>query len=397
MYRRLFYVLLSLLFVLFITSCSQQTLYEVEEEPVIEENEEDNEFVEPIEEQEEQEPEPEVIEQAITVSAIGDILIHSRVYNDARVDGGFDFTPMFEQVAPYLRETTITFANQETMIGGEEIGLSTYPAFNSPYEVGDALKDAGVNVVSIANNHTLDRGEKAIQNALRHWETIDMMYVGAYKDQLDRETLRLFETDEGITVAFLAYTYGTNGIPIPDGKDFLVNLIDREVMLTEITQAKEVADAVILSLHFGNEYERMPSDEQKDLVQFAADLGVDVILGHHPHVLQPMAWVTGANGNQTLVAYSLGNFLSGQDKYYRQVGGMAKFTIHKRIEGEDETVSIVNPQFMPTYVKSEAHQNYRVIPMFKLTDNDLPNAASHYEEIKAHMSQWLPELEFIEE
>ncbi|SES97014.1 poly-gamma-glutamate synthesis protein (capsule biosynthesis protein) [Oceanobacillus limi] len=258
--------------------------------------------------------------QEITISAIGDLLIHRPVYNDAKVEGGYDFTPMLKRVKPYLNHSTISIANQETMIGGEKLGLSSYPQFNSPTEVGDALKWAGVNVVSLANNHTLDRGEEAIQRAIEHWEQIDMMYTGAYKDEKDRENIRVMETDEGISVAFLSYTYGTNGIPVPVGKDYLVNIIDRELIAMEIAEAKDKADVVVLSLHFGNEYERMPSQEQKDLVQFAADQGVHVVLGHHPHVLQPLERVTGENGNETLVAYSLGNFLSGQDEFYRRIG-----------------------------------------------------------------------------
>ena len=342
-----------------------------------------------------QEKEIEIAE--ITVSAIGDMLIHRRVYNDAKIDSGYDFMPMLQHVEKYLNDTTITFANQETMIGGEELGLSTYPTFNSPKEVGDALKEVGVNVVSLANNHTLDRGEEVIQSAIRHWETIDMMYVGAYKDEADKSDIRVFQTDEGISVAFLAYTYGTNGIPVPENKDFLVNLIDKELMAAEIKEAKEKADVIILSLHFGNEYERYPSEEQKDLVQFAADQGVHAVLGHHPHVLQPMEWIEGKEGNQTFVVYSLGNFLSGQDKLYRQIGGIAKFTIRKiSVVGKDN-IEIVEPKFLPTYVSIENNSNYRVLPMFELTDHILPNSESHYEEIKNHMSQWMPELQFIEE
>src|SRR5690625_3978729 len=113
----------------------------------------------------------------ITVSAVGDILINDGLYDDASIGSGYDFTPMLSSVKKYLNDTTITFANQETMIGGTEIGLSTYPMFNSPQEVGEALKDAGVNIVSLANNHTLDRGEEAIQSAIRHWNDMDMMYV----------------------------------------------------------------------------------------------------------------------------------------------------------------------------------------------------------------------------
>lgn len=387
---RSLYVFIALICLLILTSCAEYTKNRnslgakaiLEDEPV-------------KESPEVQEPDP--IEKEITISAVGDILIHSRVYNDAKVEEGYNFIPMLEQVKPYLNDTTITIANQETMIGGVELGLSTYPAFNSPQELGDALKEVGVDVVSIANNHTLDRGEKAIQSAIRHWEKIDMMYVGAHKDPSDQERIRIYETDEDIAVAFLSYTYGTNGIPIPDGKDFLVNLIDRESLIKDVAKAREKADAIVLSLHFGTEYERMPNEEQKDLVQFAADLGVDVVLGHHPHVLQPMEWVRGVNGNKTFVIYSLGNFLSGQDEYFRQVGGIVKFTIQKTIKGDEETISIHSPKFMPTYVKSENDTNYKVIPMFRLTASDLANARQHYDEIKIHMSQWMPELQFIEE
>ncbi|MGM8366209.1 CapA family protein [Virgibacillus sp. W0181] len=348
-------------------------------------------------EQNAEKPIKEPVKKEITISAIGDMLIHSRVYKDAKVDEGYDFMPMLQPVKKYLDDTTITFANQETMIGGVDLGLSTYPSFNSPKAVGDALKEVGVNVVSLANNHTLDRGNEAIQSAISHWETIDMMYVGAYKDQQDRDELRIYETEEGISVAFLAYTYGTNGIPVPEGKDFLVNLIDKEIIGTDIEDARGKADAVILSLHFGNEYERMPSEEQKDLVQFAADKGVHAVFGHHPHVLQPVDWVEGKEGNQTLVAYSLGNFLSGQDELYRQIGGVLKFTIQQTIDEDEKTIQVMSPKFLPTYVDVSNETDYRVWPMFQVANDVLPEAGKHYNEIKEHMSQWMPELEFIEE
>ncbi|MUV38476.1 Capsule biosynthesis protein CapA [Lentibacillus sp. JNUCC-1] len=340
--------------------------------------------------------EPDKIETEITLSAVGDMLIHKRVYDDARATKGFDFMPMLENVKPFLGDATITFANQETMIGGEKLGLSTYPRFNTPQAFGDTLKEVGVDVVSIANNHTLDRGEEAIQSAIQHWETIDMMYTGAYKDESDSEQLRIMETDAGISIAFLAYTYGTNGIPTPGGKDYLVNVIDQEAIAKDTARAKEQADVVVLSLHFGNEYERMPSDSQKQLVQFAADQGVDIVLGHHPHVLQPMEWVTGENGEKTLAVYSLGNFLSGQYDLYQRIGGIAQMTIKKTVEGEQETIEVTNPAFMPTFVKFKNDNDYEVTPMYQLTEADLAGAEDHYKAIKQHMSQWLPELEFIE-
>ncbi|RKQ30903.1 CapA family protein [Oceanobacillus halophilus] len=341
--------------------------------------------------------EQKVIQREITLSAIGDMLIHSPVYHDAKTESGYDFVPMLEKVRPYLERETITIANQETMIGGEELGLSTYPSFNSPHEVGDALKEVGVDVVTIANNHTLDRGEKAIQRAIEHWESIDMMYAGSFKDMEDREKLRVYKTKEGVSVAFLSYTYGTNGIPVPNGKDFLVNLIDKELIAGEIEKAKNKADVVILSLHFGNEYERLPNKSQKDLVQFAADQGVHAVIGHHPHVLQPLDWVEGKNGNKTLVAYSLGNFLSNQQGLYKRIGGILNFSVTKTEKGDEVDIEVHSPEFLPTYVTFNSDwSDYQVVPMYQLTNKELSGAENHYEKIKDHMSQWMPELEFIE-
>ncbi|WP_226038172.1 CapA family protein [Aquibacillus saliphilus] len=346
--------------------------------------------------QKEMPKEPRTITNEITLSAIGDMLIHSRVYKDAQTNEGYDFSPMLTDVKPFLEQSTITMANQETMIGGTDLGLSTYPMFNSPHEVGDALLDVGVDVVTLANNHTLDRGEEAVQSAIGHWETIDMMYTGSYKNEEDSEKIRVYQTEENIDVAFLSFTYGTNGIPVPEGKDYLVNLIDKEKISSDVKMAKDKADVIILSLHFGTEYQRMPSDEQKELVQFAADQGVHAVIGHHPHVLQPVEWVEGKNGNETLVAYSLGNFLSGQDDFYRRIGGVVSFTIEKTTRGGEQTINLKKPQFLPTFVMSDKEQSYKVMPMYQLTNNQLSNADEHYREIKQHMSQWMPDLEFIE-
>ncbi|ASN07119.1 CapA family protein [Virgibacillus necropolis] len=335
----------------------------------------------------------------ITLSAIGDLLIHDTVYQDAFNGNHYNFNPMLEKVAPFLQQSSVTMANQETMIGGVEIGLSSYPAFNTPKKMGDALKDAGIDVVTIANNHTLDHGETAIQEATSYWESLDMMYTGAYKSREDQNEIRVLQTNQDITIAFLAYTYGTNGIPVPKGKEYLVNLIDKNKIAADIKEAKKLSDVIILSLHYGNQYERMPNKRQKDLVQFAADQGVQVVIGHHPHVLQPVDWVEGKNGNKTFVAYSLGNFLSGQDEFYRRIGGMVQFTIRKTVnEDAEDKLEVVSPKFLPTFVDYQPGEtDFDVIPMYQLTNEVLPNAKKHYKEIKAHLSQWMPELEFIEE
>jgi hypothetical protein len=332
----------------------------------------------------------------IDIAAIGDLLIHERVYNDAWNGEKYDFLSMIKPVQDYLKRPDISMANQETIMGGEEIGLSDYPQFNSPFDLGDDLQKAGVDLVTMANNHTLDRGEEAIRNAIAYYEKIDMPYTGSFKSEEDQQTIRVLETEEGISVAFLSYTYGTNGIPIPDGKEYLVNLIDREQIKKDVSEAEKLADVTIVSYHFGQEYQRLPNQDQKDLAQFAADLGVDVVIGHHPHVLQPIDWLEGKDGKQTLVAYSLGNFLSGQYELYRRIGGILQFSISK----DGSNVKVHSPSFLPTFVQfdliDETITDLQVLPLKNVSDQQLPDAPDHLSEIKEHLSQNVEDLEFIE-
>lgn len=340
--------------------------------------------------------EPEPIVKTIQLSAVGDILIHDRVYNDASVGPNqYDFTPKIELVKPFMEKADITFANQETVIGGVEIGLSSYPTFNSPVEIGDALKDAGVDIVSMANNHTIDKKDRAVPLALDYWDKIGMLYTGSYRSFEDQQTIRIIEKED-IKVSFIAYTYGTNGIPVPEGKEYLVNLIDKERIKEEIDRAEEISDVVVLSLHFGNEYERMPNQTQLDLVQYAVDEGADIILGTHPHVLQPASWVEGKDGNKAFVIYSLGNFFSGQEGLYKQIGGLVNIEIKKVIDKDHVEVTLENPTFLPTYVTFQNQSDYKIIPMYQLTSDILENAPDLYEEVKVHMAQWVPELTFLE-
>ncbi|GGP12168.1 CapA family protein [Oceanobacillus neutriphilus] len=331
----------------------------------------------------------------VTVAAIGDILIHDRVYDDARNGEKYDFKPMLAEIADYLRDPDITVANQETIMGGESIGLSGYPSFNSPLEIGDDLQDAGIDMITMANNHTLDRGEEAIQNAIAYYEEIGMPYTGSFKSEEDQAEIRVLETDQDISIAFLSYTYGTNGISVPAGKPYLVNLIDRKQIKEEVEKANELADVTIVSLHFGEEEERMPNQEQKDLAQYAADLGVDVVIGNHPHVLQPIEWLEGTEGNKTLVAYSLGNFLSGQYQFYNRIGGIFEFDLVK----EEDDVRVNAPRFLPTFVEFEEDgdtmSNIQVVPLEKASEEQIEDRDEVMSEIKSHMTQWMPELDWI--
>jgi poly-gamma-glutamate capsule biosynthesis protein CapA/YwtB (metallophosphatase superfamily) len=332
----------------------------------------------------------------VKIAAIGDILIHNVVYYDAKTtDGGYDFKPMFEPVKQYLETADITIANQETMIGGTEIGLSSYPRFNSPFEVGDALKYVGVDVVTLANNHTLDRGETAIQNAIKHWNSLNITYTGAYKSKEDSEQIRYMNKND-IKFSFLSYTYGTNGIPIPKGKDYLVNLINKDKMKKEISEAKQNSDVVIVSMHFGNEYEMMPNNYQIDLAEFLAKEGVDIVIGHHPHVLQPVQWITRPDGKKTFVAYSLGNFISAMYGVDQLVGGILQLDVEKKVIGKNIEISLKEPTFIPTYTHAPGFKNFRILPMASVTNDQLKNVNEHLTRYKTLMTNWVTDINYLD-
>ncbi len=326
--------------------------------------------------------------EKLTIGAIGDILIHDTVYKDAFNGTEYNFNPIFENVKSILQSPDILTANQESMLGGIDIGVSSYPMFNSPHEVADALVHTGVDIVSLANNHTLDKGERGIHSATDYLNSIGLPHVGSFLNEEDRQKLRIINKN-GIKLAFLSYTYGTNGIPIPDGKDFLVNLINRDIMSEEIGRAKKEADVVIMSIHWGNEYQRIPTNEQKELASFLANEGVDIIFGSHPHVLQPMEWIQTEDGRKAFVIYSLGNFISGQVRDYKDIGGMATVEITKHVTESGKTIELSNPAIHPTYVTSQKSRNYQVVPLEKAGSYGLQNASSKYQEIQDHMTQWL--------
>lgn len=331
-----------------------------------------------------------------TIGAIGDILIHNEVYEDAKqADGSYNFHKMFKEVSATMQKPDILVANQETMIGGKKLGLSTYPAFNSPYEVGDALKSAGVDIVTLANNHSLDRGEVAIKSAISHWDQIHMPYTGVYKSKADHEKIRTL-TKNDIRFAFLSYTYGTNGIPVPKGKDYLVNLIDKKKIHQDVQRAKAVSDVVVVSMHWGNEYERLPNQFQKDLAKELADMGVQIVIGNHTHVLQPPAWVTGKTGNKAFVLYSLGNFLSAQDELYELIGGIASIEVVKTKYKDVEKIELSNPGFTPTYNYYYKNQNFKILPLQNISESHLVYGEGRYKKIKAHMRTYIKDLQFVE-
>lgn len=349
--------------------------------------------------------------QTITIGATGDILLHARVYNRARQsDGSFDFSPMFENIKPLFKEDHLIIVNQESIIAGKELGLSDFPHFNSPIEIGYALKDMNVDIVNIANNHTLDHGEKGILMSIENWEKIGLPYVGAYKSRTDQETLRIINKN-GIRVCFLSYTRATGGKKTPKGKDYLLNIYGktrfaghRDVAgvrrLINQIRKKDLADVIILSIHFGKEYQMLPTAYQLETSSNLADAGADIIIGHHPHVLQPPAYLTDSKGREVFVAYSLGNFFSGQKGLYRQIGAYMTIDIDPPSEESGYMFKVHNPTMTLTYVDATEKADYKMHLLKDIvesqdkirTDVGTFDSKEVYERMINHLRKWIPNM-----
>ena len=302
---------------------------------------------------------------------VGDALIHDSLYNDALEKGTYNFKKYLKYIKEYANDYDIAYYNQETILGGTKIGLSTYPAFNSPQEVGDAMIDAGFNLVSLATNHTLDRGVNAVKESRKYWnKQTSVQAVGSYTSNSEKEEIesRILESN-GITYAILNYTYGTNGIPVPSGKDYTVNLWNmdnddgyKKIVKKDIEKLRDKVDVLIVAMHWGIEYTHTPTKTEEKVAKFLADNGVDIVIGTHPHVIQPTKYV-----GDTLVFYSLGNFISAQtseacSNYKCNVGVMGSVKITKTVkDGESEiSLSEVKNELIFTYHKN--YKNFMVIP-----------------------------------
>ncbi len=286
----------------------------------------------------------------------------------------YTFNPWFEQVKPIFQSGDWVFGNLETPLAGQALKYTGYPRFNAPAELATALADAGFDVVSTANNHTMDRGFPGIVRTLENVRKSGLVPVGTAADADDAERLTIVER-EGIKMGFLAYTYGTNGIPIPEDKAFSVNLIDSERIVKEIASLRNAgADVVAVSLHFGLEYHRMPNKQQIQLARKLIASGADIVLGSHPHVVQPLERVSvpasesiDGIARSGVVIYSLGNFISNQSGDWKDVGLILTINVVKT-ELADGTSSIELKQVetMPTWVHIESirkQRYYTIIPL----------------------------------
>ena len=301
-----------------------------------------------------EEPEVEVVEEesTVTIRSVGDILVHSDVYTAARTDAGFDFSRMFEPVREYMQGADITTANMEVPVAGEEFGLSGYPQFNAPPEIIDALSGAGVDIVNNATNHSMDRGGGGVVASTGNMRERGMLYTGSYASEQDKSTPRIIEAN-GITVGFLGFTYGTNGLPVE--QEHFGSLID-DTLADQVAALDSQVDVAVVMLHMGEEYAPLPNEFQEETAATALDAGADLVLGGHPHVVEPFAGP---------VWYSHGNFLHGQWEESTKVGGIGEFTFTKR--GDDVTFS--GARFMPTYtVGPPISYDHHVIPLVEAAE-----------------------------
>lgn len=333
------------------------------------------------------------IEYSARIFMVGDALIHSSIYQAAKQsDGSYDFRSMLEYIKPIALKYDLKYYNQETILGGASLGYSNYPRFNSPQEVGDAFVDAGFNLVSLATNHTMDKGEVGVINSVNYWKSKEnVVFSGQWTSSEERETAEIHEIN-GIKYAFFSYTTWTNGLNTPSGKEYLNNVYSDEKAKTDIEKVKDKVDVIIVAMHWGNEYSHGVSASQTNIANYLSSLGVNLIIGAHPHVVEPVEYI---NDGKTFVIYSLGNFISDQVGIERLTGLMMEVTMKKVIDIDDSvTVSIENPKAELIYTKSNnsRERDFKVYPYSQLNNNLLPNYMGYYEKYKGIVSSRYQDL-----
>lgn len=309
-------------------------------------------------------PEDSVL--TVTLCFTGDLMCHSTQFNYANVGADtFDFTGVYTEVKTFLSESDFTVGNLETVVAGKNKGYSGYPYFNAPDDFIYALKDAGFDLLITANNHALDQGWDGVKRTIEIINDNQLYQTGTFVSKEDRDSVRIFEINS-IKIAFLAYSENTNGLPIPKGKDFAINLIDEELIKNDIVKAREKnVDVVLVHLHFGREYLREPDDYQKQIVNKIIEYGADIIIGGHPHVIQPVNFFKTNNAelDSGFVAYSLGNFVSNQRWRYSDAGLILNIQISKNILSDSIYIREVN--YLPTWVfkgETEKGREYVILP-----------------------------------
>lgn len=334
----------------------------------------------------------------IKMTAIGDIMCHNTQYLDAynKETKTYDFSHFFTNVKTELSSSDITIGNLETTFAGADRGYSSYPTFNTPEDLAKTLKDIGIDVLSTANNHSLDKGYSGLVSTINTLDSVGINHMGTY-DNPDSQKEILIKEVNGLKIAFLSYTYGTNGIPIPSDKEYCINLIDKDLILSQLKQAKEKnADLVCVNMHWGVEYRLTPNDEQKELADFLFKNGADIILGSHPHVLEPMekrsVKLDDGTEKDGFVVYSLGNFISGQNKENTKSTIILNLQITKHT---DSKITIDSAKYTPLYFYKKASsgtKDYTLLDVEKSIANyengtDKSIGSSLYNTLKSELTK----------
>lgn len=338
-------------------------------------------------------------DSTVTLMAVGDLMMHDEQMAAGQTTTGYDFSSFFSYISPTLNKADLVMGNLETTFAGQARGYHGYPRFNAPDEYLTALKAAHFNVLTTANNHSLDFGEQGVLRTIQQLDKFGVIHTGTFAFEQTRSKPVIFKRNK-IKIGVLAYTYGTNGIPLPKGKPYIVNLIDKARMQADIARTKAAgADLVVVAMHFGSEYQRLPNTYQKSNVDFLFQAGADIILGSHPHVLQPYETRTFKNPDGStrtgVVIYSLGNFVSGQRNDYKDFGGILSVVIKK----SDDVVKITKATFIPTYVNRyfvHGKRVYNILPIGDtlqkhnyppFTSQNYAWLATKYAEIQSHMKK----------
>ena len=312
-------------------------------------------------------------DSTFTMAITGDIMCHNTMYMDAynSSKSSYDFSYYFDDIKYHLQTPDITVGNLETTFAGSKVGYSGYPTFNTPEILAKNLKQVGFDVVSTANNHCLDKGYNGVASTIKYLDQADLSHTGTFTSKEEQDNI-LIKNVKGVSIAFLSFTYGTNGIPVPKGKDYCVNLIDKEHILNQINLAKEKnPDIICVAMHWGIEYQTKQNATQKDLADFLFDNGADIILGNHPHVPQPMEkrTIKLADGTKKdgFVIYSLGNFMSNQNKQYTQDSAIVNLTVTKH--GDTNKISIDKATYTPIYMYKDSSKSKKKFKILDINKN----------------------------
>lgn len=316
---------------------------------------------------------------SFTLSMVGDVLLHGPVSRSGlQKDGSYNYDTLFSHVKNDIKASDAALINQEVILAGEKFGITGYPTFNGRFQVGDAIEKAGFDVVLHATNHAMDQGKSGLLSCLKRWKKSHprMKITGMYSGKKESQKIT-YVKKQGIRIAILNYTYGTNGLPLPGDMPYAVNLLSKEKIKRDVKKAKEKADFIVVCPHWGTEYQTKPDATQKMWCRYFLKLGVNLVIGTHPHVIQPVKWMKDNKGHRMLVYYSLGNYINASSNRYtgmfRQFcGGMAKVKLARDARG---AVIIEKAKFVPLithWIKGGK------ITTYKLSDYSRKKAEKNY-------------------